>query len=154
MGNASGEDGERGVPSSGVTASGVSLGGAGDGVSACPAAAALMPLLLVPSKLLHEVQDLQPLATKDFLARAIGFFLRQLSSRPFTAGAESLDEKFLVRSLTFLRNALSTSAYLPSRTAAPGARVPSVPRLLRLALAPAACHRAAGARATAFIRRV
>ena len=69
MGNASGEDGERGVPSSGVTASGVSLGGAGDGVSACPAAAALMPLLLVPSKLLHEVQDLQPLATKDFLAR-------------------------------------------------------------------------------------
>ena len=72
-----------------------------------------MPLLLVPSKMLMQVQDLQPLAMRDSLPRAIRFFLHQLSTRPFAPGAESLDEKFLVRALTFLRNALSTSAYMP-----------------------------------------
>ena len=80
---------------------------------------ALMPLLLLPAKMLMEVQDLQPLAMRDTLPRAITFFLNQLSTRPFIAGDESNDEKFLVRAVLFLKNALSTSAYLPTRQAPP-----------------------------------
>ena len=80
-----------------------------------------MPLLLLPAKMLMEVQDLQPLAMRDTLPRAITFFLNQLSTRPFIAGDESNDEKFLVRAVLFLKNALSTSAYLPTRQAPPQA---------------------------------
>ena len=100
-------------------ASAAAVGGAAE------AAQALMPLLLVPAKTLMEVQDLQPLATTDILARALAFFLGQLHGRPFEAGAvsgaDADDEKFLVRALMFLRSALSTSAYMPTRQAPPQA---------------------------------
>ena len=100
---------------------------AGSADSSSPAALeasidATMPLLLVPAKLLMEVQDLQPLAMRDALPRAITFFLGQVTHRPFSQrGEESSDEKFLVRAVLFLRNALSTSAYLPTRQAPPHA---------------------------------
>ena len=105
------------------------------------AARALMPLLLIPAKMLMEVQDLQPLATTAILSRALTFFLRQLHARRFRPGDEDDDEKFLVRALMFLRNALSTSAYLPTARAPPEAHAchqvllaffasPSLPQLV------------------------
>ena len=105
-----------------LRAAGSEAAGTGAGGAAADATAeALMPLLLLPAKTLMEVQDLQPLAMRDALPRAIAFFLGQLSSRPFSQSDDSFDEKFLVRALTFLRNALSTSAYLPTRQAPPQA---------------------------------
>ena len=115
---------------------------AADGVAgAAEAAAALMPLLLIPVKMLMEVQDHQPLAMTTTLPHAITFVLGQLNTRPFTPGAADDDEKFLVRALMFMRNALSTSAYLPTRQAPPQAHAcqqvlhaffasPSLPQLV------------------------
>ena len=108
---------------------------------AAAAAAVLMPILLIPTKMLMEVQDLQPLAMCDVLPNAISFFLQQISSRSFKRGAGDVDEKFLVRGLTFLRNALSTSAYMVTRQAPPQAHMcqqvlqsffasPSLPQLV------------------------
>ena len=65
----------------GATGGAAATGGGGGGssvrlgVEECPAAAALMPLLLVMSKVVMEVQDLQPLAMQTGLARAITFTL-------------------------------------------------------------------------------
>ncbi|KAL1524636.1 hypothetical protein AB1Y20_019523 [Prymnesium parvum] len=85
-----------------------------------PAAAErLTPLLLAPAKILVEVQDLHPLAMAGYLPQAISFSMQQLHNRSFTSCDD--DEKVLVRALMFLRNALSTSAYLPSRNATPQA---------------------------------
>ena len=113
----------------------------GGSAAATAAAESLMPLLLIPAKLLMELQDLQPLATHAVLPNAIAFFLQQMASRPFEPSPESADEKFLVRGLMFLRNALSTSAYLPTRQAPPQAHAcrqvlqaffasPSLPQLI------------------------
>ena len=94
---------------------------AGSNATGAAAARCLMPLLLLPAKLLLDVQELQALAMTQTLADAITFFVGQLQLRPCEAVAEQDDERFLVRALMFLRSALSTSSYVPTRQAPPQA---------------------------------